>query len=243
MHEAPPQSVRTALLNVDRGEVLLWLGSVSDRAQLTAASTLLTPQERNHASGIRAGFARDEFVLGRGMLRHLLTLALGRPNVEFTRNTHGKPSTAGIEFNVSHSGGHVLIALCRDAPVGVDIEALNPDLEANDLAASTFHPMEVEEIAASRDPSRTFCELWVRKEAILKCHGAGLTGIDDALASFEVSVNHRPDAPVRLEEHLYFVLPCEAPKGYLAAVASPLPNVTHRFAFLDNMDVRIPSTT
>lgn len=59
-----------------------------------------------------------------------------------------------------------MVAVCPTRRVGVDIEAMTAAAEVGEVAC---HPDERprDAIAATR--------LWVRKEALLKAHGAGLT--------------------------------------------------------------------
>jgi 4'-phosphopantetheinyl transferase len=84
---------------------------------------------------------------------------------------HGKPGVAGLELSLSHCAGTVVVAVCADAPVGVDVEAVRgrPDLDRGVRAACTAG-----ELAGVRD-ERDLLRLWTRKEAVVKATGEGLT--------------------------------------------------------------------
>lgn len=77
--------------------------------------------------------------------------------LEFGYGEHGKPrlqNAGGPEFNLSHSGELLLVAVGEGRAVGVDVERVDP----------------------RRDRPPTFYEEWVRREARLKCLGIGLLG-------------------------------------------------------------------
>ena len=60
---------------------------------------------------------------------------------EIARAERGKPyspALAGIDFNLSHARDHVLIAIARDQPLGVDLERVDRTLEIDDLARRLF---------------------------------------------------------------------------------------------------------
>ncbi|MCA9223049.1 MAG: hypothetical protein KDA71_22175, partial [Planctomycetales bacterium] len=73
---------------------------------------------------------RRRAVAGRAMLRTLLAahLHVSPRDVPLEATSTGKPclpaSFDSIEFNVSHSGDCILIALACAAPVGVDVERI-----------------------------------------------------------------------------------------------------------------------
>jgi 4'-phosphopantetheinyl transferase len=78
---------------------------------------------------------------------------------------------SGIHFNLSHSGSEVWLALCRAGEIGIDVETSLPvwgDLEP------WLHPAERSEITCQHS-LRGLRRLWVRKEAIVKAVGLGLS--------------------------------------------------------------------
>jgi 4'-phosphopantetheinyl transferase len=116
----------------------------------------------------------------RAMLERLLciyaTLPLA-PAIE--RAAHGKPfapALPDLDFNLSHTGAHVLLAFARRQALGIDLEQIERRVSLPDIARRFFAPAEAE--ALERVPStlrqRAFLDVWTRKEAVLKALGEGL---------------------------------------------------------------------
>ena len=145
--------------------------------------------------------ARRRYVLCRASLRALLCNALSCSNEElgFENAQHGKPfatikgQPAPFGFNVSHSGGHGLIALRSGGRVGVDVEEFTQHRNLELLIEGTLGRNEQAELAAlSGDRKlRLFFTLWTIKEALSKAHGWGLS-LD--VSRFEVPLNLRQGA-------------------------------------------------
>ena len=114
-------------------------------------------------------------------LRTLLAGYLGRDAaaVRIERAEHGKPHVAGkpaLEFNLSHSGGAMLVALSRSQPLGVDMEMPRRSRPVLALARRWFDPAEaaVLETLPEADQQAAFLRLWSCKEAVLKALGRGI---------------------------------------------------------------------
>ena len=80
-----------------------------------------------------------------------------------------------MEFNISHSGKMVLFAY-GEQEMGVDIEQ-KKELNYQDIIGC-LHSKEQQVIASSDNPSQTFYDIWVRKEALMKAMGIGITSGD-----------------------------------------------------------------
>ena len=159
----------------------MWIRSLAaDPAQYAA---LLDSAERARAARLR--FARDarRFIRGRGQLRTILGAYAGCPPhaVRLVYGAAGKPSLApgcgppGLRFNVSHAGNVLVVALAR-MEVGVDVEAVDADLDWRELADVVLAPAEAAELEALPPADRTagFVQVWTRKEAYVKALGDGL---------------------------------------------------------------------
>ena len=109
----------------------------------------------------------------RGACRHYLDRG-----VEVHRSPLGKPFVPGaaLEVAVAHAAGATVVAIARGV-LGIDAERMDrlPDLQA--LRAGTLAPAEERELEAMPPASREarFYCYWVRKEALLKARGCGLT--------------------------------------------------------------------
>ena len=216
---------RESPLALEAGEVQVWRASSGvSAAEMEEFQGLLAADEVERARRMRAGVARDEFVVGRGMLRRMVGAALekGPRTLVFGRGEHGKPEIAGLEFNVSHSEGVILIALCRDVAVGVDVEWVDETIEALDIAQASFSAEEYGRIARlpkGMRRTRGFYECWVGKEAVTKAHGGGL-GVD--LAAFSVPFGESEEREVRMGDEAgeeVFVRSLRISENFLAALA------------------------
>lgn len=132
-------------------------------------------------------FAREEdrnrFLLVRALVRRVLAqeLRLQPQDLLFKADTHGKPHVMipggkPLHFNLSHTRGLSVLALSRQAEVGVDVEAQGRQVELLALARRYFATSEIlalEDLAA--EPQRElFFALWTLKEAWVKAKGLGL---------------------------------------------------------------------
>ena len=84
---------------------------------------LLTPDERDRAARYRAGTVREQFIIGRGLLRRLLAgyLDTAPHAVPISYILNGKPVLVDspLHFNVTHTNG---LALLAKAVVAINAE-------------------------------------------------------------------------------------------------------------------------
>lgn len=126
-----------------------------------------------------------QFVLCRAALRIIICERLGckKEDLCFTASRHGKPvalvrdAPASVQFNVSHSGTHGLIALSEPGRIGVDIEERTPRNNPDGNIAKAFAPRERRALAAAEGDRklRLFFQLWTCKEALIKALGSGFS--------------------------------------------------------------------
>ncbi|HEX2057829.1 MAG TPA: 4'-phosphopantetheinyl transferase superfamily protein [Actinomycetota bacterium] len=190
---------------------------------------LLSPEEAERARGFGSESARDAFVTARARLRTIAGSYLGvaPEDVVFGYGAKGKPELPGLSFNVSHAGDVVLAAFAPAGRVGVDVEAMDPDVPVEALARRFFTEAENAALSARSggDLVRSFYGCWTRKEAFVKALGEGLSF---GLGRVEVSV---PPAPARVlsvdgnagAAGLWTMADVDAGPGYAAAVAIDVP--------------------
>ena len=134
------------------------------RGREREALALLPEERREKALRIR----REEARL-RSIGASLLLRAAGI-EPPFACGEHGKPYIpGGPHFSLTHSGMFAALAV-SDTPVGLDIEKIAPVRRAAARALTIEERKYME-----ADPERRFAYLWTRKEAALKCTGAGLS--------------------------------------------------------------------
>jgi 4'-phosphopantetheinyl transferase len=185
----------------------------------------LSKSDRVAATRFRFPADRQRFTLGRSMLRHLVSAAVGVPAAELdlAATDHGKPYLAdpqtSVHFNVSHSGDLVLVALGH-GQVGVDIEQQRADVDLPAIAASCFSPAERHDIfIVPADAQTKFFRYWACKEAWIKADGRGL-GLP--LGEFALTGLDGGDYRVQRDGIAlpWRVRPLDVREGYEAALAS-----------------------
>jgi len=198
-------------------------------ARVESLQRTLAAEELRRAKRYRFQKDRDRFVVARGFLRAILSeyLRTEPSQLRFRYNAHGKPELLdgqGLRFNMSHSDGLALYAICRDREIGIDLERIRPELPGQEIAERFFSPREVVSLRALPEGMQAdaFFACWTRKEAYLKARGQGIVlGLDQ----FDVSLSPgEPAALLRVIGH-----PEEAARwslqelrpaaGYIAAVA------------------------
>ena len=166
----------TTILHVD-------LARSPDREE--QAVTVLDEAERARWKRALSRRARYAFALSRAALRINLAEHAGcdAEDLSFGHLDHGKPFAiiggrrSAIGFNVSHSGGHGLVAIGGHDDLGVDVEERSLHRDFAGLACRVYGPQERRRLARVSGTARIhlFYRLWTMKEALLKATGAGLS--------------------------------------------------------------------
>ncbi|HEY5343802.1 MAG TPA: 4'-phosphopantetheinyl transferase superfamily protein [Solirubrobacteraceae bacterium] len=160
------------------------------RADLTKVEggfeQLLHEDELVRAARIVPARKRVLWARSRGVLRALLGRYLERDprELRFAFGPHGKPAllpdgqtpTAGLRFNLSHSGGLALVAVTAGREVGIDLEVADRRVDELAIAARVLGRAQAARLAEldPRTREREFMRAWVAHEAAIKCHGLGL---------------------------------------------------------------------
>lgn len=147
--------------------------------------------------------ARDKGLMVRGYLRGILSICSGykhdgpmadkgiAPNEwRFQYGEKGKPSLiaeqrdmTGLEFNISHSGDWLVIAVIKhsaavseDIELGVDIERYRTSTNIYPILNHYFTQDESESLLAldEHEQRERFFDLWALKESYIKAKGLGL---------------------------------------------------------------------
>jgi 4'-phosphopantetheinyl transferase len=174
----------------------------------------LDPLERWHEAGListdemiaaqryRHHGARSQFLAGRAVARHAVTVHTRLParEVAIVADRNGKPrfqapsAISGWRFNLSHSGTLVACAFAQ-SEIGVDVETTSRHVDRGAIARSHFSRAEADWIdARSGRRIERFTLLWTLKEAYLKAVGVG---ISVPLDGFEFSAIKRSSCRVQ----------------------------------------------
>ncbi|MBK9943693.1 MAG: 4'-phosphopantetheinyl transferase superfamily protein [Kouleothrix sp.] len=168
-----------------------------DLAAGAAPAGVLSLLEQRRLASIPVAKRRSDWLLGRWTAKrlmqsyvmrrtgHLLPLDMfsitsdpdGAPRVVADWPCELQSAIKGLQLSISHSNGHALCAITdlADAPIGVDIERIEP--RGPEFAADFFTPHEQRQIAAAAPAERdtVVTLIWSAKESALKALRLGLT--------------------------------------------------------------------
>ncbi|MEU6024679.1 4'-phosphopantetheinyl transferase superfamily protein [Micromonospora sp. NPDC047134] len=146
-------------------------------------TALLDAGELRRARRLRDEQAAHRFVAAHGAVRSVLGsyLDVAGYTLHWARGPNGKPYFDGEwrrwQWSLSRSGGHALLAVRLHDPVGVDIEQIRDDVQANALSARFMPPEEAAEVAGQPDDAArnaAYHRLLSRKESCVKASGGRL---------------------------------------------------------------------
>ena len=206
-----------------------------------ACRRMIDEDERRRADRFRDSIVAARWIVGRARMREVLAdhLDADPGDIAFRDGYNGKPMLARMRralfFNLSHSEGLELIAVCGGDEVGVDVEYERALPSWPSVAARVFTPDELELIRAE-PPERQlhhFYRAWTRKEAVIKATGEGLSA-----DLKRITVSTGDDAKLlawpgsgAADWHLHHIEPAHNYVGALAIQSSLAPTiVVHRDA-------------
>ena len=198
----------------------VWYSDIKTH-RLRNLENYLSRDELERAGRYRLETDFTRFVVARAMLRIVLShyLDLKASDILFDSDLYGKPRLKGgsansLQFNVSHSGDKVVMALVHGKRVGVDVEQVDAAIAGLELARQNFSLREVVDIEESPDEEKAkmFYRIWTRKEALLKAMGIGLGGL-----SKDLCLVHGGD--IFLDDTQWEVMDLYFAPGYAAALA------------------------
>ncbi len=194
---------------------------------LARLAAVLAPAERARAARFGAAALRDRYVVGRGMLRHVLgtRLALPPQHVDIRRGPRGRPyvaGVAGLDFNISHTGGFALIGMASAGRIGVDVEHESRVLNVAGVARK-FMAASEQAMLETLDPDtrrRTLLRIWTCKEAMSKATGEALSAPFRRIAIALDGADARVDTgPPPYEPRSWTLYAMRAPGDHLATIA------------------------
>lgn len=173
--EQIPQLVRS----LNDNEILALLIDLTHiTPEQTAQLTNLSPTEHHRAQRLKIPAKQRTYILSHRILHHALQAIITTP-YEIKNTKHGKPyiENTNIEFNISHTNTHLLIALSRHTPIGCDIETHNPTTDTMHLA-QRFYPhadhLALTQITNPTQQAAQFYQQWTLREAITKLNATQL---------------------------------------------------------------------
>ena len=200
-----------------------------------ALAALLPAADRERAARFRRVEDRERTIVAWALVRTLLGELLGeapadvaieRDCVRCGSGDHGKPrladTSAGLHFSLAHSGPHVVVALSRAGPVGVDVERFKPATDYRPMVRRTLTADEAVAFAAAGARPLDFLRTWVRKEAVTKAVGTGIATPFETFAvggpQTQATLLTWPDDPALVDRTTLLDLPGDPDRPAAAAV-------------------------
>ncbi|MDN3682230.1 4'-phosphopantetheinyl transferase superfamily protein [Vibrio tapetis subsp. quintayensis] len=199
----------------------------------------LSDDERIKVDRYRFPKARLKALYVRNYLRVILTryattevgINIAPDQWRFQYESKGKPylcneqhGLTGIEFNISHSGEYLLVALVASDPskraltgsaafqLGVDIEKSRAETDIGSIHHHYFSTLESSRLLTldEADQREHFFDLWALKESYIKAVGKGLAIPLDSFG-FDMSRAYDSQTPLNCQEELDVKLKTQAP--------------------------------
>jgi len=148
------------------------------------SNCMLSESERKRASKLVVPTARTAFIVSHGYLKAVLSVYLKLPahDIDYTTGRYGKPYVDPplCAFSFSHTNNHWAVALHLDPKqeIGIDIENTCRFLKNPfRLKKLVLTQKENQELLHTETTSLSvkLARIWVRKEALLKAAGMGLS--------------------------------------------------------------------
>lgn len=196
---------------MDSLSVKIWFGEISiSEADYPYQLSLLNENEQRQAENFKNDPLRRRYVANRAKLREILAHVVdcNPANLRIEIAQHGKPYLADypeIDFNLSHTGNNIAVAIGRRCQVGIDIELCKTRSSLSALVEKCFDREEKNYWQQLPESLKTqeFYRFWTRKEAFVKATGRGI-----ALGLTSCVINpSRPSTFLRIPEE--FGLPLE----------------------------------
>jgi 4'-phosphopantetheinyl transferase len=156
-------------------------GAMLSAAQRQRAAAILSAPEKRQISEFKRAGDRETALLSRYLQKKVLSSFLHvRPGeIILRRNRFGRPelkfpAIKNFDFNVSHAGEFIVIAVNPRGRAGIDIEEIRPV----DAALYGDYLSDEEKDYIRSRPERApeaFYKIWTLREAYLKARGDGLS--------------------------------------------------------------------
>ncbi len=142
--------------------------------ELERLMTIASKQRREQALKFKTLFSKFACLKSYEMLIQALGEEVNDNPPLFTYNKNGKPYLKNFtrHFNISHCHNAIAVAVASQ-PIGIDIESYTRNV-CKDLIEKTMNDEEIAIINSAENMTKTFIELWTKKEATLKMYGTGI---------------------------------------------------------------------
>lgn len=223
--------------SVSHAAHVLYVPVSHDQEVTMYCSSILSGTELQRADRFASPADKARFIQRRAFRRFCGNLVLGTSQplsqIVFNESENGRPFLCDLPdpwFSFSSCSSGFIGAWSSTHAIGVDLENLNEDMEATELAQHFFSATEAKAVegADSRQRQQRFFQTWVLKEAALKSIGEGLPfGLDafEFELDPELRVIHAPPGhggPEQFNAHII-----EGIDSSAALVIHSLKKITH----------------
>ncbi|WP_342514301.1 4'-phosphopantetheinyl transferase superfamily protein [Sporosarcina sp. FSL K6-1522] len=151
----------------------LKMGPPLSKTQWDALAVHLSTEEQMRVLKHKQWQDRQRALLGNILVRWALQKFTGMQHIHITRNELGRPSLADNnywngDFNLSHAGEWIVVALTNQGHVGVDVEKIAELHEDVMVYALAEAELQVIHQRAKSDQIQLFYTYWTMKEALFK---------------------------------------------------------------------------
>lgn len=201
------------------------------------ARNLLSQDEKERAARFYFPIHQQKYIIARATLRLILARYLKQSpdKLLFNYTKYGKPYINDLEFNLSHSGNLVLVAVGKSFPLGVDLEEVKDKAYA-DLASKIFTERELQVFAGLpiKMQAQFFYHIWTQKEAFVKACGLGLNFPLDKLC---VNIDFAEQSLITEEGKCWQLLPFVPKVAYRASLCCEPIVKKYRYIRVKNLDL------
>lgn len=172
--------------NVINPNLTVWCGNIKTNFSfIKEIKEFLSSEELKNIENYYFLEDKCNYTITHGVLRYLLSQYNNQypKEIDYYYNYYGKPflkqkfKEDPLFFNISHSGNRFCIAIDRQNEVGIDIQVQDKSLDLDLILSDVCTKKEIEYLLSlgNNERRKRFNELWVRKEAVVKALGKGLS--------------------------------------------------------------------
>jgi 4'-phosphopantetheinyl transferase len=216
--------------SINNSQVHVWQATLKSLNVLPGdISDFLSPCELERANKLKFPHDQEQFILRHYLLRIILSKYCDCHPCElrFRYNSYEKPyidlpEFNEINFNMSSSDDLIIIGLCRNSDIGIDVEKVHQIQDMEQIAQENFSHQELTYFNCETDKTAAFFNIWTRKEAFIKAIGKGFYfPLKSFYCEFSSSGGYEnitiPKHPV--ESKLWKTKTLKAADGYVASLA------------------------
>lgn len=173
-----------------KDEVHLWFVAdrkIEDPLLLHTYRQWLSEAENSRCQRYYFEKDRHQSLVTRALVRYVLSRyvkSIDEKEWGFKKNEYGRPAivwdpshSISLHFNLSHTAGMIVLAVCAENEIGVDIENLTRQSSTIDIAERYFSQVETSDLLKlpKEKQQERFFDLWTLKESYIKARGMGLS--------------------------------------------------------------------